>query len=167
MPRLRPLSAKLALETRSQSSIDNYMSRAKPYAGLLLQKQAHERDFANALHRRVGPSNTYNCHGLTFAARRTAISKVSEVIKILREDDYTRVSPNEARPGDIVIYVSTGRLPGSIAGDVEHSGIVVERTPLIGGIKVLSKWGFCDEVVHLVTYCPYDSGDLRYFRVGQ
>jgi hypothetical protein len=84
---------------------------------------------------------------------------------ILVEDDYKEVPIRDVRPGDVAIYYSTRQLPGSIPGDIEHSGLVIERTPL-GGIRILSKWGFGDEWVHFVSDCPYDSTGVRYYRIN-
>ncbi len=61
----------------------------------------------NAIHRPIEPCNTYNCHGLTFAARRTWIHEPSELLKILEDDDYEEVT-NGILPGDIAIYIHEG-----------------------------------------------------------
>jgi len=106
------------------------------------------------MHRPVGPSRQYNCHGLTFASRRTWIWKPSEIEKILKDDEYeTVVELENVLPGDIVIY--------SQDGDVEHSGIVlsVDPVPLI-----LSKWGSSHEVIHKINECPY-SGSITFHRI--
>jgi hypothetical protein len=153
----------LGLQTRRKSDIANHMSRRAPYAGVYKEQTDRETEFPNAKRRKVGPCNTYNCHGLTFGARRTAIP--SSINLILKEDDYSEVAFGVVMPGDIVIYRSTGAAPGSIAGDIEHSGIVLERTAL-GNVLVLSKWGFGDEWVHFLRDCPYDSGDVKYFRIN-
>src|SRR3972149_1987902 len=51
------------------------------------------------------PSPVYNCHGLTFASRRTAIFEHREIMKILSEDDYQEVeNENDVQIGDIIIY---------------------------------------------------------------
>jgi hypothetical protein len=134
------------------------LNRDKPPAGADLQVSEFKRAYPKAVHRPVGPTNAYNCHGLTFGSRRTVIWKPSEVQKILQEDDYVEVLTNmEIFPGDIAIY--------SKDGDIEHSGVVVEvfnRRP-----KILSKWGMCQEVVHFVEDCPYKESSVRYFRVKE
>jgi hypothetical protein len=60
----------------------------------------------------------YNCHGLTFASRRTTVGQT--IIPILEDDGFDQVPEKEARPGDIVIY-------SSARGEVIHSGFVVGR----------------------------------------
>jgi hypothetical protein len=102
----------------------------------------------------------YNCHGMTFAARRTAILETAEVRTILAHDQYEEVAPADVLPGDVIIYVSSD-------GEVDHSGIVVEirtgegvlRTPM-----VCSKWGKSPEVFHAWSDCPY-APDVRYYRI--
>jgi hypothetical protein len=114
-----------------------------------------------AFHRPTLVSYGYNCHGLTFAARRTQIFSAAEVRRILREDGYVRVaSETEALAGDIIIYLSQ-------VGDIEHSGIVTEilEGTLLPTMKVLSKWGAAHEVVHALRDCPYTGGNLEFYRL--
>jgi len=105
------------------------------------------------------PSPIYNCHGFTFASRRTMIWDSKEISKILSEDDYKIVeNENDVQVGDIIIYFGE-------KGDVEHSGLVIDKKknfPLI-----LSKWGTGREVVHLFNNCPYDSANVRYYRISK
>ncbi|MBN1422401.1 MAG: hypothetical protein JXP34_26735 [Planctomycetes bacterium] len=109
---------------------------------------------------RTGLIPIFNCHGLTFAARRTAISDTSAVRRILKEDCYTRISPDQVQPGDIILYTS------STDGDLEHSGVVIalpDERPLVP--KILSKWGFGAEVLHWANDCPYDFSQAAYYRI--
>lgn len=107
------------------------------------------------------PCPIYNCHGLTFASRRTQPDEES-LGRVLSEDGYRELGEqDEVRPGDVVLYYD-------LDGDVTHSGIVVDvrecmsvRVPF-----VWSKWGHWREVIHNVKYCPYDAARLRYFRMG-
>ena len=155
--------ADLQLETRRKNTLRARFSRSAPWAGAYRQEDDHDKAFPHAKRRHVGPCNTYNCHGLTFAARRTEIV-FSEVTKILEEDDYVEIDAKDVLPGDIVVYFSTG-LKGGVAGDAERSGIVLERTNL-GNVKIVSKWRLGDERVHSVGDCLYDTGDVRYFKVN-
>lgn len=148
------LRAKLALETRCKSDIDNEMVRDIPPAGDL-QVADYKSDYPRALHRPVRPCWTYNCHGLTFGARRTWIYAPSEIAKILDEDDYDEIAVEDVLVGDIAVYYRDG--------DAEHSGYVVEITP--AGPRIVSKWGGCHEVVHLIFECPYDAANVRYYRI--
>jgi hypothetical protein len=92
---------------------------------------------------------------MTFAARRTWIDESDQVKMIIADDEYRNIAAKDVLPGDIVVYL--------YAGDPEHSGIVVkvdEFAPFI-----LSKWGPYHEVIHRPLECPYDSMELKYYRI--
>ena len=89
-------------------------------------------------------SPTYNCHGLTFASRRTRIWNPTSVAEIINDDKYVEVADRQqVRPGDVVVYY--------VEGEAAHSGIVLRNheddlhVPLIW-----SKWGNGPEVIHRV-----------------
>lgn len=145
----------LALQTRKGGVIDNAMNPAPAHAGLTLQVAALKRQYNKVKHRDVGPSAKYNCHGLTFAARRTAVDP-TQIQKILNDDGYRKLEISE-RPecGDIAVYVEDG--------DMAHSGIV---SGLIDNIPwILGKWGECHEAVHAVFDCPYKNPTVTYYRL--
>ncbi len=151
MPILQ-LRSQLNLHTRGENQIENEIDRRPPRAGDQLLLEKHRADFPDETHRPVGPSRQYNCHGLTFASRRTWIYNASEIQKILKEDDYKEVAEKDVLPGDIVLYTENG--------DIEHSGIVISLDPL----RILSKWGPSQEVIHRLRECPY-SGGVTYHRI--
>ena len=104
------------------------------------------------------PSSTYNCHGMTFANRRTNIFEISEIGKILNDDRYIHVNLKEVLPGDIALYYSED-------GDIEHSAIVIQKPDNDLNVAfVISKWGSLHEVIHPIYICPYDTSNIRYFR---
>jgi hypothetical protein len=151
------LKTPLELETRMKTPIINLLDRTPSIAGYFQAVIDFKSKFSNAIHRPVGPCKTFNCHGLTFASRRTWVGS-PEVSKILADDDYVQV-PNEdpILPGDIALYVKDR--------DYNHSGIVVylkQDTPWI-----LSKWGECQEAVHAVLDCPYFDCNVEYHRVNK
>jgi len=148
------LRSELQLHTRCENQVENEISREPVRAGDELHSQDRKREYPQATHRPVAPSRKYNCHGLTFASRRTWIWKPQEIQKILRDDEYEEVPVQEVLPGDIVIYDQQG--------DAEHSGIVMSRGPVP---IILSKWGTAHEVVHRVNDCPYDSMRITYYRI--
>ena len=147
------LNSQLDLHTRCERQIANEINRRPPRAGEQLLVEDHKRNFPNAIHRPVAPTRKYNCHGLTFASRRTWIQP-TEIAKILKDDEYEQVSLEEVLPGDIVLYVQNG--------DVEHSGVVMSRGPIP---MVLSKWGPSHEVIHRVNDCEYNSAQFLYYRI--
>jgi hypothetical protein len=149
----------LDLATRRQRQISNEMNRTPAIYGELLAVRDHMRDWKEAIHRdEVGPCRTFNCHGLTFASRRTWIDASSEIQKILDDDDYVEVAKAKVKAGDIAIF-RTG-------GQIDHSGIVVEITP-IKGPRILSKWAFLHEVIHYPFEGPYNDCQVSYYRVVQ
>jgi len=148
------LRSELNLHTRCENQIQNEIDRRPPRAGDQRLCEDYRRDYPNAQHRPTTPTRQYNCHGLTFACRRTWIWKSSEVAKILTDDEYQPIELRDVLPGDIVLYTQNG--------DVEHSGIVIKSgyVPII-----LSKWGPAHEVVHRVNDCPYDAAQVSYHRI--
>ncbi len=105
-------------------------------------------------------SPRFNCHGMTFAGRRTGIFESAELQKLLSDDGYVEIPRDRVLPGDIVMYIAED-------GDYEHSGIVVEapneRNLFVP--KVRSKWGKYRELIHQGNRCPYNSSLLHYYRV--
>jgi hypothetical protein len=156
----QPKIVSLALETRNGTQIPNSLSHVVPIPGAFMEQADQEKNRPNAKRRRVGPCNTYNCHGLTFGARRTGIP--AHIDKILKEDGYTSVSSKDVLPGDIVIYFEAD---GGVRAEVSHSGIVLERTSL-GAVKVLSKWGYGDEWIHFLADCPYNANNVEFYRIN-
>ena len=123
------------------------------------QLQDHRRRHAHAVFR-TGAIPVYNCHGLIFAARRTAVWQTPAIRKVIADDRYERVNRNEVHPGDVILYVSAED------GDIEHSGIIIEppSEPLFVP-KVWSKWGRGAEVIHWANACPYDFSQAQYYRI--
>jgi hypothetical protein len=156
MAKVLPLRSQLALHTRCENQIANEIDREPVRFGDTLQVAHWTNQYPSELHRPVNPSRKYNCHGLSFASRRTWIFESQEIAKIIRDDEYQEVHYNEVEPGDIAVYY--------VDGDAEHSGIVVS----VDELKVptiLSKWGPCHEVVHKVARCPYRADNVKYYRI--
>lgn len=154
----------LKLESRQQVQITNHFDRRVPIPGE--QKQVDDlisKYFTTTPRTRI-PSAYYNCHGLTFASRRTEIILPDEVRKVLKEDHYERIDLRNVLPGDVVIYVGPG-------GAIDHSGIVVELMRLnVNGpvytVRIVSKWGGAHEVFHLLNDCPWsENTTVEYYRV--
>jgi hypothetical protein len=119
MPSLILLRDELGLDTRDKNHIDNYLDRRPLIAGAVQKSRDLRRQYSNARHRPTSPCATYNCHGLTFASRRTGIDPTM-VRKILTEDGYEQVTRTTLVAGDIAVYVHP------LTNDFEHSGIVIE-----------------------------------------
>ncbi len=107
---------------------------------------------------RNGPSGVYNCHGFTFASRRTCIFESTEIQKILNDDNYKAIKNPDVLPGDIALYFGND-------GDIEHSAIVTKEPDVQLKIPiVISKWGTSYEIIHSVFICPYNISNIKYFR---
>lgn len=154
--------ADLLISTRRNTQIENHMSRAEPTDGDYLSQQKEQERRPNARRRFVGPCNTYDCHGLTFAARRTNV--VHEIEVLLFEDDFVEVKKEDVLSGDIVIYWSDPNPLLNISSYITHSGIVLKRLPL-NDLLILSKWGHGDEWVHSLADCPYSAANVKFHRI--
>lgn len=108
---------------------------------------------------RTKATGRYNCHGLTFGARRTCIDDPSSIVRILADDGYRLVETAGVMPGDVVLYFDHD-------GTVSHSGIVVEvPNGFPAFARVVSKWGVAGaEYLHWVHRSPYGS-DYKFYRV--
>ena len=108
---------------------------------------------------RKSACGVYNCFGMLFASRRTAIYDDDQVELILRDDGYRRVSAGEAVPGDIVLY----RIASS--GELRHGALVLRSDRLVGSSSapvhfVLSKWNdSMGEDEHNVRSVAWDDVD--------
>jgi len=112
----------------------------------------------------AGPCPVYNCHGLTFASRRTQVIPESAGFgQILSDDGYERVDDsNGVRPGDVIVYFEED-------GSPSHSGVVVwVKTSVFGAVPfVWSKWGRGQEAIHHFATCPYFVENVQYFRLQE
>lgn len=149
----------IALETANNQPIANYqsleVSRFEKNVEELIQKE-----YGQTTIRRLQISGQYNCHGLTFASRRTGIHDSEMVELILREDKYVEIPVAQVLAGDIILYFGKNN-------NIEHSGVVVEppSKASLSIAKIFSKWGKYSERVHFMNNCPYDSSLVKYYRV--
>jgi uncharacterized protein YijF (DUF1287 family) len=158
MQALIQIKAELDLSTRRLRHINNSMNREPALDGMHMAVADMKRDYKQAVHRdEVGPCRTFNCHGLTFGSRRTWIDRPADIQKILDDDDYVEVDIKNVKPGDIAIYRKNG--------EIDHSGIVVDFVQ--NRPRILSKWAFLHEVVHFPWDCPYNEGQVTYYRVTE
>jgi hypothetical protein len=101
----------------------------------------------------------YNCHGLTFASRRTQVDEVGEttIAKILEDDGFREVLEPQARLGDVVVYYDD-------EGLAQHSGIVISRDAM-NVPKIWSKWGKGYEWIHPLGICLWGGMSTRFYRI--
>lgn len=148
---------KIELQTSLGNDIPNAQIEAE--SPLMLKKQISElkTKFVGATFK-SGPSFIYNCHGMTFANRRTGIYEVKNIAKILSDDKFVEVDSSNVMAGDVVLYHSDN-------GDIEHSGIVLSKTQQgLFDIQILSKWGGGHEVIHSLYICPYELKYIKFYR---
>lgn len=108
---------------------------------------------------RCESTGIFNCHGLTFASRRTSVSDSKEVSKILEDDGYEGVEKSDLMPGDIILYRGD-------KGDIEHSGMIVDVPDGNFGIpRIISKWGKFQERIHMANQCPYNYLSVTFHRI--
>lgn len=86
MPKSLPPRSELALHTRCENQIANQINREPVRFGDTIAVSIFEKRYPYELHRPVNPSRKYNCHGLSFASRRTWIDNSQEIVKILVDD---------------------------------------------------------------------------------
>ena len=143
----------IRLETSVRTGIDNNQLYEVPPQERIKDTLVRKR------HRYAIPrtemSVLYNCHGLTFASHRTRILEAQDVQRILQDDKWQPVPPNDLLPGDIVVYYGED-------GDANHSGIVVQLDPMNVPI-ICSKWGFSGEFVHKLNDVPNLYGPITKF----
>lgn len=146
----------IRLETSKRTGIENNQDRQLSHLDVNWARDLPKK-FRNAK-QRTGGSAAYNCHGLTFAARRTNIISWSELQKILSDDRYVEIPLNEVLPGDVVIYLHEG--------DANHSGIVLDYEPGRTVLQVVcSKWGCAGEFIHGLRDSPSVYGpDYKFYR---
>lgn len=145
----------IRLETSKRSGIENIQ---------FFEVSSCERNWALDIPKRfpkviprTNMSAVYNCHGLTFASRRTRIVDDAAINRILSDDKWTEIDILKVLPGDIVLYFSD-------EGDPNHSGLIVEADPL-GVHRICSKWGSAGEYIHFLNDCPSMYGPIkRFFR---
>ena len=92
----------------------------------------------------------YNCVGMVFASRRAWIDP-KHVYRILNEDGYRKISLDEVKQGDVVLYKY------QINDDEPtHVALVVWINPIgsLSSIQVISKWGKDAEFLHFMENVP-------------
>jgi hypothetical protein len=138
-------SKSLKLETRARRHVNNVM-RPEGAPGTMRAAIEIIRGAYPAV-MPVAASKIYNCYGLAFAARRTAVVDEDDVRAILTDDQYKILpwDPNAWLPGDIVIYRAS-------TNEIAHVAVVARltRSPSTGDIvvDVISAWGDSGEYLH-------------------
>lgn len=121
-----------------------------------------EADFDSKFQGNADPY--YNCHGLTFACKRTGIYQNSEIWKIINEEYRPIKSEGELLVGDVILYLSSDEQ------EILHSGIVVRANyDPIPDIKIYSKILKGREIIHHPRKCTYYTqfnATIKYYRIS-
>lgn len=151
----------IKLETSKGNAIDNYQ--------IFELSQFEKNQFSDystknypTMQIRNSPSPIYNCHGMSFASRRTNIDKSTEIRKILADDGYEKIEQKQTLPGDLVLYVTPEN------SDIAHSGTLTScehPENSLSIIKVISKWGKFKEIIHNLNDCPYKNCRIEFYRL--
>lgn len=149
---------RIALQTRKGRDIPNYVA---PDPGEQAQRkyEALRKRYGLLWKNRKGPCGGYNCYGMVFASRRTAISEDERIPDILEDDGFRCVSEQDARPGDIVFY--RDRKYGRF-----HVALVMRReqgTGSMSALFALSKWNdaFGEDEHNVAHHCWPDDPDIK------
>lgn len=152
-----PPTTSIALQTRKCTDIPNSQTTNIIEADIEAQMLKFREKHLGIIVRPNTITGIYNCHGMTFASRRTGIDMVHG--HIIEEDNYVQLDNSAILPGDIVAYVSEN-------GDIEHTGMVlsISENKNIMDTFILSKWGDGSEVIHALYNCPYEKSNIKFYR---
>lgn len=148
----------LALETARRNQIANTRASEVELTHYgRIQVRDLEAKYGDRVTARGPATPYYNCHGLVFAARRTAIHEIPTVKLILKDDGYQEVPKSQVLSGDVVIYFDD-------EGEPIHSGVVLDPpTRESYWIAIIySKWGDAGEYIHRTNQGPYCPDGVRY-----
>lgn len=143
----------IRLDTRRKRFIPNSQPPERPPESLKAAVKICTNIVPGIEFRRA--SATYNCVGLVFASRRTAIEP-EHLQMIIEDDGYKRIkNEKDVKKGDIVLYRDRN--------EYTHIGIIVGvRTNIVNckfEFTVLSQWGRDGEYVHSVDKVPEQYGN--------
>ena len=122
------LPRSIALATRTGREVPNVQDPDLPPHQVARCLESCKRRFPRAELRRL-PTGCYNCHGLTFASRRTQILDPGAIVDIIGDDGYRRIRLGAVMQGDLAVYYD-GR-------EITHTGVIVgvEQDERIWGVR--------------------------------
>jgi hypothetical protein len=146
----------IGLATKLNRPIHNLRHMMEPDKKLLLGRDLVVGLLPDAIPRSL--DSTYNCMGLVFGSRRTAID-IDELVPILEDDGYREIGDLRSLEfGDVVAYGDDGSL--------SHVGLIwkpISREP-IADYWVISQLGYFGEYFHHIRNVPVEYGrPLKYF----
>ncbi len=122
----------IVVQTRRGTPIPNSIS-PEPGERQRRRYELIRKRFGQTWTNRKAACGGYNCFGMVFAARRTAIWESCCVETILKEDGYRLLPSEKVAPGDLVLYRDR------VGKEPYHVALVLRREEL-GAWFALSKW---------------------------
>jgi len=154
------LPGSIPLYTRRRREIPNAQDQDLPRLARQRVVDGYRKKYPLVRLRRP-PCGQYNCHGLTFANRRTGIHDPDAVSTILADDGFREIRLSDVQCGDLVVYLD--------GGEISHTGVVLEvkegvpADSMLRAVKIISKWGNAAEYVHMATDGPYSGHVVTYW----
>jgi hypothetical protein len=144
----------IRLDTHTQKHIPNAQYRNVTKIAVAMEIK-QEKEFNAKYHGEA--SGVYNCHGLTFANRRTGIYEDSALNLILTEEYQEIRNRKDVAVGDVAVYYENE--------GIMHSAVViqVDRGLELNSIFVLSKSRSFKEIIHAVDNAPAEYGRIKRF----
>ncbi|OPX20053.1 MAG: hypothetical protein BZ151_05910 [Desulfobacca sp. 4484_104] len=137
----------IILQTRAGRNVENSQS-CEPDVLTRERYDLLRRKYYSWINRKPA-CGVYNCFGLVWASRRTAIYDESELSKILTDDGYRRLATEEQiQHGDVILYRLDGNtLHAAMALELRQLQLESSKMPW-----VLSKWGnvFGEDIHHFL-----------------
>jgi hypothetical protein len=139
-----------------------YSNDGAPDADDMTQEEVNKQLKQWGLQERVEqtgpPTDSYNCHGYTFAKGAAWLGTNYWAAKVIDVDNgYEKVAPGEVRTGDVAVYRPTG------SGTITHTGVVTQ-TADGAATQVESKWGRLGRYKHAPGDVPPIYGSPNYHR---
>ena len=145
----------IALATRTGQRIDNVQVVRWDDSIMRTKTRIHQRTFPNIVLRSA--DSVYNCGGMVFASRRTAID-IEDVPWILKEDGYRPIRPKDVCVGDVVLYRDHKNEPSHVG----RVAILPSQDPReISVPRILSQWGEDGEYLHAPGDVPLMYGQPK------
>jgi hypothetical protein len=148
----------LALEAFDGWTIPNEIGADPSANAVALTRESIDRLILARARQLTRPTGRYNCHGLTFACRRTNVDGPThpvDIEELMRHDAFVQVT--RPQTGDVVVY-------RNLRGNIEHTGLVSRIEELGSVIYVWSAWGCLGEFEHPERACPYGPR-IEYWRL--
>jgi hypothetical protein len=148
----------IVVQTATGRDIDNSQQDEIAQVDINIHADLAKKAFKSEYHGEA--SAMYNCHGLTFASRRTGIF-TDGVVEMILAEEYQEIKEHKhAHVGDIVVWIDND-------GQITHSAFIVKIEPekitpgVFPKIRVLSKTRIFKEICHDIHDSPPAYGSQK------